>query len=74
MRTASDDSDDGMELNETFELIREPIHWFANWFDKAFEQNGLKRMNNLRVGIAHWPEKSRRRVWNKVKHFELVLH
>ncbi len=57
------------ELNESFELIREPIHWFANWFDQAFEQNWLKRMNHSRMGIAHCPEKSRLRVWNKLKHF-----
>ncbi len=31
-----------MELNESFKLIREPNHWFANWFDQAFEQNWLK--------------------------------
>ncbi len=30
------------ELNESFKLIREPIQWFANWFDKAFKQNRLK--------------------------------
>ncbi len=23
----------------TFKLIHEPIHWSANWFDQAFEQN-----------------------------------
>ncbi len=27
----------GRELNDSFELIREPIHWFANWFDQAFQ-------------------------------------
>ncbi len=37
--TASDDSvsASGRELNESFKLILEPIHWFANWFDKAFK-------------------------------------
>ncbi len=29
----------GKELNESFKLIREPIHWFADCFDQAFEQN-----------------------------------
>ncbi len=58
----------GRELNESFKLIREPIHWFANWFYQAFERNWFKRMNHLQMGIAHCPEKSRRRVWNKLKH------
>ncbi len=53
------------ELNESFKLIREPIHWF----DQAFEQNWPKRMNHSRMGIAHCPEKSRWRVWNKLKYF-----
>ncbi len=42
---------------------------FTSWFDQAFEQNWLKRMNHSRMGIAHCPEKSRQRVWNKFKHF-----
>ncbi len=58
----------GRELNESFKLIRKPIHWFA----QAFEQNWLKRMNHSRMGIAHCPEKSRLRVWNKLKHFLLI--
>ncbi len=57
------------DLNESFKLIHEPIHWFANWFDQAFEKNWLKRMNHSWIGIAHCPEKSRRHVWNKFKHF-----
>ncbi len=61
----------GGELNKSFKLICEPIHWFASWFDQAFEQNWLKRTNHLRMGIAHCPEKSRWRVWNKLKHFLL---
>ncbi len=56
------------ELNESFKLIRKPIHWFV----QAFEQNWLKRMNHSRMGIAHCPEKSRLRVWNKLKHFLLI--
>ncbi len=59
----------GRKLNKSFKLIREPIHWFANWFDQAFEQNWLKRMNHSRMGIAHCPEKNRWHVWNKLKHF-----
>ncbi len=30
------------QLNESFKLIRKPIHWF----DKAFEQNRLKIINH----------------------------
>ncbi len=59
----------GRELNESFKLIHEPIQWFANWFDQAFEQKWLKRTNHSRMGIAHCPENSRRRVWNKLKQF-----
>ncbi len=59
----------GKDLNESFKLIREPIHWSANWFDQTFEQNLLKRMNHPQMGIAHSSEKSIRRVWNKFKHF-----
>ncbi len=55
-------------------LIHEPIHWFAKWFDQAFEQNWLKIMNHSQMGIAHCPEKSRQHIWNKLKHFLLVLH
>ncbi len=61
------------ELNESFKLIREPIHCFANCFYQAFEQNCLKRMNHSRMDIAHCPEKSKLHVWNKLKHFYLVL-
>ncbi len=61
------------ELNESFKLIRKPIHCFANCFYQAFEQNCLKRMNHSRMDIAHCPEKSKLRVWNKLKHFYLVL-
>ncbi len=42
----------GRELTESFKLIRKPIHWFANWFDQAFVQNGLRRLNYSRMGIA----------------------
>ncbi len=28
----------GREVNESFKLICEPIHWFADWFDQVFEQ------------------------------------
>ncbi len=38
VRTASDDS----ELNESFKLIHEPIHWSASWFDQAFNRIDLK--------------------------------
>ncbi len=48
----------GREINESFKLIHELIHWF----DQAFEQNWLKRMNNSRMSIAHCPEKSRQGV------------
>ncbi len=59
----------GKDLNESFKLIRKPIHCSANWFDQAFEQNRLKRMNHPQMGIAHSSEKSKLRVWNKCKHF-----
>ncbi len=56
----------GRELNESFKLIHEPIHWFANCFDQAFEQYLLKIMNYLWMDITHYPEK--RHVLNKFKH------
>ncbi len=56
----------GRELNESFKLIHEPIHWFANCFDQAFEQYLLKIMNYLWMDITHYPEK--RHVLNKLKH------
>ncbi len=56
----------GRELNESFKLIHEPIHWFANCFDQAFEQYLLKIINYLWMDITHYPEK--RHVLNKLKH------
>ncbi len=59
----------GRELNESFKLIRQPIHWF----DKAFEQNWPKRMNHSWMDIIP-QKKSWRHVWNKFKHFLLVMY
>ncbi len=50
-------------LNELFKRIREPIHWFPNWFDQAFEQNWLKIINHSRMSNTHCPEKSGLRVY-----------
>ncbi len=74
VRSASDDShaQEGTERIIQTDSRTKTIHWITNCFDQAFEQNSkewLQRMNHSRMGIAHCPENSRRRAWNKLKHF-----